>query len=174
MNLFDVIIIVLLLIGANSGYRKGFILEILAFFAFIIAIIGGFYLLHLGMDLLTNYFNLSGKSLPLISFILIFIAIILSVNFVGRMLKKVIDMTMLGSIDNLTGALIGILKWAFGISILLWLSSAVGFQSNAFIKESRLIPYIEPIAPKVIEYVSFLIPYVQQIFDVIREMLEKR
>jgi membrane protein required for colicin V production len=174
LNIFDVIIIVLLLIGAYSGYRKGLILEILAFLAFIIAIIGGFYLMHLGMDLLTNYFNLSGKSLPLISFILIFIAIILSVNFIGRMLKKVIDMTILGSIDNLTGALIGILKWAFGISILLWLSSAIGFQSTAFMKESKLIPYIEPIGPKVIDYISILIPYVHQIFEAIQEMLEKR
>lgn len=172
MSIVDIIIFGLLVLGAFSGFKKGLILELLALLAFIIAILGGFYLMHLGVDFLSNQFELNGKFLPILSFFLIFVSIIVLVNFIGKALKKVIDMTPFGSLDNVAGAVLGAVKWAFGLSILLWIISFTGFQSISFLKNSQLIPYLEPVAPVVFEYVSFVIPVVSEIFSSIEDTLQ--
>ena len=87
--------------------------------------------MHWGMDILDQYFDISGDLLPYISFIVIFIVIILVVNLIGKIFKKIIDLTLLGALDNAAGAMLSVLKWAFGISIILWLSSSFGLELDA-------------------------------------------
>lgn len=173
MNTFDIILLIPLVYGAYRGFRKGFLLEVIAIFAFILAIIGGFKLLHLGMDLLDQYFNISGELLPYAAFIIIFILIILLVNLLGKVLKKVVDMTLLGAVDNLAGAILSVIKWAFGISIILWLTSSFGPAiPEEYTEGSMLYPYILPFAPVVVEYFSAFMPFAHDLFDTIKTMLQ--
>lgn len=147
-------------------------MELATILAFILAIIGGFKLLHLGMDLLDQHFDINGNILPYIAFIIIFIGIVLLVNLIGKMLKKVLDMTLLGSLDSLAGALVGLLKWTFGVSVILWLTTNVGLLiPTAYINDSLFYPYIVNIAPTVVEYVSILWPLAEDIFHPIRELV---
>jgi len=159
--------------GAYNGFRKGFLLEIVAIIAFILAIIGGFKLLHLGMDFLDQYFNIRGDLLPYISFILIFIVIIIGINLLGRALKKVIDLTLLGAVDKLAGLLLSVLKWAFGLSVILWLTNTFGISlPDEWIEGAILYPLILPLAPKVVDLFSSFMPFAQDLFDLIKNMLQ--
>jgi len=147
-------------------------MELATVLAFVLAIIGGFKLLHWGMDLLDQHFEINGNILPYIAFILIFIGIVLLVNLIGKMLKKVLDMTLLGSVDSLAGALVGLLKWTFGVSVILWLTTNVGLLiPTAYISDSLLYPYIINIAPTVVEYVAILWPLAEDIFHPIKELV---
>ena len=90
-------------------------------------ILGGFKFLHWGMELISKYVDISNKILPYVSFILIFLAILIGVNMLGKLIKKVIDATLLGNIDSLVGALVGMVKWAFAISIIMWISASISY-----------------------------------------------
>jgi membrane protein required for colicin V production len=172
LGTLDFIFLAPMLFGAYRGYQKGFVLEIIAIISFVLAIIGGFKLMHWGMDLLDKYFDIGGHLLPYISFIAIFIAIILLVNLIGKLVKKIIDLTLLGSVDNLAGALLSIIKWAFAISILLWLSSSFGIVfSEEWRQDSFLYSYLLSFAPTVVDYCSGLMPFANNLFDQIKEML---
>ena len=172
MNTLDIILLVPLLYGAYHGFKKGFLMEIVSLFAFVIAIMAGFKLLHLGMELLDQHFRINGKLLPYISFLLIFVAIVVGMNLLGKLIKKVIDMTVLGNFDNLAGALLGLLKWSFGISVLLWLTSSFNLIiSEEQINESQLYGYIEPIAPVIVSNVSVIMPFTDNLFDAIHKLL---
>ena len=147
-------------------------MEVATILAFVLAIIGGFKLLQWGMDLLDQYFEINGNILPYISFILIFIGIVLLVNLIGKMLKKVLDMTLLGSADAIAGGLVGLLKWAFGVSVILWLTTNVGLLiPTEHIDGSMLYPYVVNIAPTVVEYVAILWPLAEDLFHPIKEMV---
>lgn len=147
-------------------------MELATILAFVLAIIGGFWLLQWGMDLLDQHFEINGNLLPYISFILIFIGIVLFVNLVGKMLKKVLDITLLGSVDAFAGGIVGLLKWTFGVSILLWLTTNMGLLIPAeYINNSKLYPYIVSVAPTVVEYVAILWPLAEDIFHPIKEMI---
>lgn len=148
-------------------------MEIISLLALVLGIIGGFKLLHLGMEWLDQHANINGNLLPYISFVAIFLIIVIGMNFLGKLLKKVLDMTLLGSIDNLTGSLLGLLKWAFGISIILWLTASFGLLlPERAIENSTLFEYIEPIAPVVVDYISTIFPFAHGLFDTILEYLQ--
>ncbi|MTI41293.1 CvpA family protein [Fulvivirga lutimaris] len=172
MNTLDIIILAPLLFGAYRGFKKGFVLEIVAIVSFVLAIIGGFKLMHWGMDLIDQYFDISGELLPYISFIVIFIGIILLTNLVGKVFKKILDLTLLGTVDNLAGAVLSVIKWAFGISVLLWLSTSFGINfSEEWVEGSVLYEPIVTFAPKLVEYLSAVVPYTNDLFDHIQKLL---
>ncbi|MEM1406217.1 MAG: CvpA family protein [Bacteroidota bacterium] len=173
MNIFDVVIIGFLVFGAFKGYRKGFLLEAIAILSFILAIIGGFRLLHWGMSVLDEHFDINGELLPYLSFLLIFIVIVVGMNFIGRFLKKIIDMTLLGSVDNLAGALLAVLKWAFGISVILWLSNSFGMAlQGTWTSDSILYPYLLTLAPRIVDMVSNVMPFASDLFETIQDLLK--
>lgn len=170
MSTLDIILIVILGFGAISGFRKGFVMEVVSILAFILAIIGAFKLLQVGMDFIQENFQLSGKLLPYLTFILIFIAIVILVNLVGKSVKKMLDMTLLGSFDNLAGAIVGLFKWAFGISVLIWIFNY--FQINpisTYGEDSIVYPLVVSFAPMVVEYISVLLPFAKDLFSSVKE-----
>ena len=110
--------------------------------------------------------------LPFVSFLVIFITIILLVNIIGKLFKKIIDLTLLGSIDNLAGALLSALKWVFGISVLLWLTSSFGITPDeAWTEDSFLYEKVMVAAPWFVDKVSVVVPYAHDLFDQIKALL---
>jgi membrane protein required for colicin V production len=172
LNTLDIIILVPLLFGAYHGFKKGFLMEIVSLLAFVLAIIGGFKLLHTGMELLDQHFDINGNLLPYVAFIVIFILIVIGLNMLGKMIKKALDMTLLGSVDNIAGLILGTLKWAFGISILLWLTSYVGLLlPEEYINQSMFFGYVEPIAPVTVDYISTIFPFANDLFEMIEGLI---
>lgn len=172
MSIIDIIIIVPFAVGAISGFRKGFIVEVATLLALILAVIGGFHFLHWGIALLQDQFNLSGNFVPLLSFILIFIGIVLIVNLVGKVLKKLVDMVFLGALDKIAGALLGGLKFVFFLSLLIWAFTVFGIElPEPSREESLLYPYIVAIAPSTVEMFGFIIPATSNLLDKISELI---
>jgi membrane protein required for colicin V production len=171
----DILIAILLIIGAYRGFHKGLLMSIIAIFAFILGVMGGFRLLHWGINLLTPYLGEMHGMLPYVSFIIIFISIALIISILGKILKKVLDFTLLGPVDRLAGALVGVLKWAFTISVLLWLTLSVGFDiPDNFEKGSTIMPYIQAFGPKVVQITSVIIPSASEIFHSVFQMLQPK
>ncbi|MDN4164585.1 CvpA family protein [Cytophagales bacterium LB-30] len=172
MNTFDIILLVLLGIGAFMGFRKGLIMEVISLLAIILAIVGSFKLLHWGMAFIqekTGYFD---SLLPFIAFVLLFIGILVLVNLLGKAVKKIIDLTPFGLIDNMVGALLGIFKWGLALSVIVWLASSASVEiPENFTQDSFLYPYLLAFAPKVIGFFSGLMPYANDLVESIKELL---
>ncbi len=168
MPLVDIILLIVLLLGAWSGYRKGLILEIVAIVAFVLAVIGGFRLLNTAMDIISSFYDGLGKFLPVVAFFLIFILVILVVNMAGKLLKKVIDWTPLGFLDNIAGAALGIFKWALAISILLWVGSSAGFElPGSAVEKATIYPVVIEVAPKTGALISSVFPPFKELMDTV-------
>lgn len=166
MKTLDIILLIPLFFGAYLGFRKGLLLEIVSLVALILAIVGAFKLLDFGMEVLQPYFENWQQALPIISFILLFIAILLIVNLIGKIVKKILDMTLLGGLDNFAGAVIGLLKWAFGVSLVLWIGESIEISVSAQMAEGTYIyPIVASIAPFVVDLVSSYMPFIQDVFD---------
>ena len=150
------------------------LLEIVSLVAFFLAIVGAFKLLDFGMELLQPYFDDWEHALPIISFIILFIAILLIVNLIGKIVKKILDMTLLGGLDNFAGAVIGFLKWAFGVSLILWLGESIEISVSAEMAEGTYIyPIVASIAPFVIDSISAYMPFIQDVFDQLKSQFLK-
>lgn len=89
----------------------------------------------------------------------------------AKALKGAIDLTLFGSVDNLAGALAGILKWAFILSIVFWVFESVGFDLvEKHVDNTLLFPYIVGIGPTVFEWVGYILPFIQDLIDSMEQL----
>ena len=173
MSTADIIIIVVLALGAYSGFKKGLILELIAIVAFILAIIGGFKLLHVGMEYVSRVYEGFGNFLPFIAFLVLFVLILILVNMVGKILKKIIDWTPFGVVDNMAGALIGIAKWALMLSIFLWVMSSLKINiPDSLSDNSKVMPIVADFATQVGSFISSLFPSFENFIKTLEELFE--
>jgi membrane protein required for colicin V production len=171
LKIVDIILILILLFGAYRGYQKGLLLEILTFLALIIAVISAFHLLHSGVQFLSEYFSES-KLLPYLSFILIFILVFTGIFFLSKVLKKIIDYTLLGRFDKYAGAILGTCEIAFALSMVLWLSHNAHVDlPRSYTNGTFLYPNLVAFAPKLVSWVSYVIPF-QDIFPAVKQTIQ--
>lgn len=172
MSFIDLIIVIPMALGAIGGFKKGFILEIITLLALILAVIGGFHFLHWGMSVLTDNFQLSGKFLPFLAFLLIFVGIVALVNAIGQVLKKVVHMAFLGGVDRIAGALLGAVKFVFFFSVLIWAFQIFGVELPQHLQDdSFFYTYIVAIAPATVDLFGFIIPASSELMDEISDLL---
>jgi len=159
-------------LGAIGGFKKGFVLEIVTLLALILAVIGGFHFLHWGMSVLTDNFQLSGRFLPFLAFLLIFVGIIAIVNAIGQALKKIIHMAFLGGIDRIAGAVLGAVKFVFLFSILIWAFQVFGIELPQHLQDdSFLYTYVVALAPATVDLFGFIIPASADLMDKIADLM---
>ena len=148
MSRIDIVIFLLLALGAFLGYKKGFLMELFFFVAIILGVFIGFKLMDVGMAYLQKEFNADKKILPYISFLLIFLVVVVAVYILGRTIKNSIDKTFLGKMDAVTGAALGVFKYAFCLSILFWLAKSLHYAPpDSWTKGSWLFPVTADFAP---------------------------
>jgi len=128
--------------------------------------------MHTGVEYFSPESEEEIRIIPYMSFLIIFIAVFIGIFLLSKFLKKILDFTLIGSLDNWAGAIFGGLKMAFGISLLLWLShyAKLNFPESV-INDSVIYPQLVPFAPKVVHYISFIIPF-QDIFPLIEKTLQ--
>lgn len=150
-------------------------MEIVNILALILAIIGGFKLMDQALVILVDTFGKPHPALPFLAFIMVFVGIVIGVNVLGKALKSLVGMTILGSVDKFIGGLIGVLKWAFGLSLVLWLINA--FSPEIFDEGMRndavLFPIILNFAPHIFHILIGFLPFLSDMMESIRELLSE-
>jgi membrane protein required for colicin V production len=142
MNYFDIIIIIPLLWGAYKGFKKGLIIEVASLIALFLGIWGGVKFSFVSAKYLGEVFDISDKIMPLISFAITFIIIVIAVFALAKLLQKFVKMVALGTINKITGAAFGILKFGLIISVILNIVNNINAEINFIkpeIEESSLL-----------------------------------
>jgi len=133
--------------------------------AILLGIIGAFKLMGAGVAWLANQWDVDPTILPYISFLIIFLLIVILVKFTGTLLKASISETILGEADQILGGILGIIRYAFLMSVLIWIFSSMNMNlPEAWKKDSYLLPTLEKTAPFISEKVGSFIPSVKDLF----------
>jgi membrane protein required for colicin V production len=158
-------IVLIVVFGAYRGYKEGFLMELFSLLAIILGILGAFKLLGIALIFLTDKFDIDKKVLPYVAFGVVFIAIVVVVTLIGRMIRLSLDKTFLGRVDATAGALLGAVKTAFMLSVFLWITTSVKISlPEHWTESSKLHVWITAFAPTVTEWVAQYIPVFQDLF----------
>ena len=165
MNTVDIVLLAILGFGAVKGYLNGFIVEIASFFGFFIGLI-----LALQLTIPVTTWLFSGSDyfdfIAVGVFISLFILLTVGIKMGAKLLKKMIDVTIFGTLDNLVGAVTGLLKWGFLVSMLAWVFESVGFSFHSQLtEESSIFPYLAKIGPAIFGWLGNIIPFFQDLID---------
>lgn len=165
MSKADLIIGIILAVGVFLGYRRGFLMELFFLVALVAGVLLGFKLMGWGVELLEKKFNADTTVLPYLSFLLIFILVLILVLFIGNRIKKSMDKTFLGRVDAVAGALLGLLKYAFSISILIWIMESFKLEFvTEWTRDSKLYPMVAQVAPSVSSFFGDFLPFFKETF----------
>ena len=102
----DIAFVIVMLLAVFKGLSKGLILGIFSLVAFTIGLAAALKLSAVVAVYLNNNVTTSTKWLPVLSFILVFVGVVLLVNLIGRVIKKAMQIAMLGWMDKLGGVLL--------------------------------------------------------------------
>lgn len=151
MNWLDLIIILLIGASAVKGFFRGFIVEACSLAGFILGIWAG---VHLN-DRVASWFELDHGS-ELLAFMVILLAVMAGAHLIGKGLTKVIDVAQLSLPNKLAGILVGALRSAFMLSVVLNVTLALTRHyerftpSEATLRGSALFEPLHAFAPAII------------------------
>ena len=119
MNLLDVIATLIILYGAFKGYKKGFFISLMGFISLYISLIIGIKYHHILILLIQKTpINLEDNALIVVSIIVSFLFSFLIILQLSKLLKYILDLTLIGFLDDLGGAFLGSLICGFILSFL--------------------------------------------------------
>lgn len=121
MNFVDFIIIFLVLYAAATGFRKGFIVEVFMLLALLTGLYAGIHFSDWTASFISQNFNVSGKYLRIVAFIITFLAVSSMVYFAGKIIERMLKIIQLGLINSVLGLLFGVIKMVFILSIAIFL-----------------------------------------------------
>ncbi|GAB3315731.1 CvpA family protein [Hymenobacter humi] len=163
MTALDILLLLPIGIGAVKGFRRGLVLEAVSLLAFVLAVVGGLSLLSAAVPLVRHYVGSAFGMLPLVSFALVFVAIMWGVHLLGGLLKTAVHLTPLGILDNLLGGAAGVVKWVLGLSLLLHGTGLAGLHllSPHLVADSQVLPIVQQATPVALELTGYVLPFAQ-------------
>lgn len=137
MIALDVVIALILLIGAISGLRKGFIVQLFSIAAIVLSAWLAYTFSSAFSEWLASYIHAEGFWLNIITFLLIFIGIGILCRLLGRLVEKVFKFAMLGWLNRLLGAVFSVAKYALLLGLLIVVFNSINSQFQ-WVEEEKL------------------------------------
>ena len=137
MIVFDIILVILLGWAFIKGLRNGLIHEVASLAALILGIYGAIKFSDYTAGLLIEHFSMTGKYLGILALALTFVAIVILVHFVGEIVDRLVKAVALGFINKIFGAVFGVLKMAFILSLFLFILNTLDSKTH-FLPKDKL------------------------------------
>jgi membrane protein required for colicin V production len=153
MNYIDIIIIVILVFAMVRGFINGLVREVASLAALILGIWGAIRFSSFTAEKLYDYFDMTGKYVGLISFLITFGIIVIIIHFIGLLVDKLMKAVALGFINRLLGIAFGLFKSVLIMSVIFVVFNVIDarrpFLPKEKIEQSMLYNPISDIAPAI-------------------------
>ena len=170
--LIDVVAFILLIVAIFKGLRKGIIVAVFSFLAFIVGLAAAVKLSTAMAAYIGNNVSISQRWLPFIAFIIVFIVVALLIRLGAKLLQGGVQMVMLGWVNRIGGVVFYILIYFFILSILLFYARQLGTIKPAMMQSSVTYSFIEPFGPKMIDILGSVVPFFRDMFEELLEFFE--
>lgn len=163
--LIDLIFVVLIVLAAIRGYRRGLIVGVFSFIAIIIGLAAAMKLSTVVAGYIGKAVNVSDRWLPLISFAVVFLGIVLLIMLGANAIQKAVEVGTLGWVNRIGGILLYAAIYIMVLSVILFYALIARIIQPATTAESLTYPFIQPWGPKAIDAFGWLIPAFRDMFQ---------
>src|ERR1700726_2803012 len=116
----DVLFLLLMVLAVFRGVRHGFIISVCSAIAIFIGLAAAIRLSASVAASVSNSAHLSYRWLPVLTFILIFLGVVILVRLGARLLEKAVDLAMMGWLNKLAGVLLYAAIYTLVLSVVLF------------------------------------------------------
>jgi len=121
MNWIDIVILCFILLMLILGIKKGLIIGLASFVALVLGIYAAVHFTNWVDKLLTDHLGWNGHWLPVISFAIIFLLVVIAVMLLAKGLEKLLKLVGIGFLNRLFGGIFGILIAVFILSVIIFI-----------------------------------------------------
>ncbi|MBK6937304.1 MAG: CvpA family protein [Chitinophagaceae bacterium] len=162
--IIDLIVAILLILAAIKGYQRGLIVGVFSFVAIIVGLAAALKLSAIVAGYIGDTVKIANEWLPLISFAVVFILVVLIIRLGAKALEKTAETIMLGWANRLGGILFYAAIYIIIFSILLFYAQHMKLLQPQTIEQSATYSFVQPFGPKVINGIGSIIPIFKDMF----------
>lgn len=162
--LLDIILVVILILAIIKGYQRGLIVGFLSLIAIIIGLAAAIKLSTVVAGLIGKAIKISDTWLPVISFAVVFIIVVLLIRLGANMLQKTVEIALLGWVNRLGGIFLYVAIYLIVYSVVLFYAEQVKLVQPGTIQKSVTYTFIQPWGPRVINGFASIIPVFKDMF----------
>ena len=137
MNFIDIIILLPLIWLGFKGLKKGLVIEIASLVALILGVYFGINFSDYASVLIKNNFNVNSKYLPIVSFSITFLVVVIGVFTLGKILEKIVSIVALGMVNKLLGLAFGIIKGLLILGVIITIVDSIDKRSGIISPETK-------------------------------------
>lgn len=167
----DILIFILLLLGFIQGFRKGFISAVFSLIGTLLGIILALKTTTLVASRLFQDADQGSRWVLLVSFLIVFLAVVIGVRFLAGLAEGVAKLLLLGLVNRLAGAVLQVFITSVMVSAFLYLLAMTNLLSEETLSASWFYPRLSPLAPAVFGWLGQLMPFLQELFQDFRQTL---
>lgn len=157
MNFLDIFLVASILFGAYLGYRKGIVIEICTLAALLLGIYAGIKFSGIISGWINGILSEPSKWVPLISFSICFITVVVLVFLIGKWLERFVKITALKPIDKILGAIFGLAKFIVLTGVFLLMVTHHEPTSDLITEEQKENSLLyEPLTGLVTKYIPLV------------------
>ncbi|MBX2931594.1 MAG: CvpA family protein [Chitinophagaceae bacterium] len=162
--IIDSIFSLLLVLAIIKGFKRGFVVAVFSTLAVLIGLVAAVKLSAVTANYLQEKVNISITWLPFLSFAIVMFVTILLVRLIANIIEKTVELALMDWINKLAGIALYIILYSTVFSVLLFYVAEMKLISSETIQASKTYNFIQPLGPKAINSIGFIIPVFKNLF----------
>lgn len=160
----DVLFIIVLITAIIKGISRGLVYALFSFVGLLLGLVAAMKLSAKVASYLQDSAG-GGKWLPLLSFVLVFVAVVFLVRWLAALVEGALELSLLGWLNRIGGALFYVAIDLLFFSVLLFFGDKMGLIGAETKSGSRFYSIIAPLGPWVIDGIGRLVPVFRDMFE---------
>jgi len=162
---FDILFLLFIAIGFYQGYKNGIIYSLFSIVGWFLGIFAALRFSYLMLDLLQGVAHLSPKTLAIISFILVLALVVGLMKLIGWGLEQILKSFSMNLFNQIFGGIIHSLVGLYVLCVFIWFLNRLDVFPQKQKTSSHVYPYIDNLAPKVMEVSGKVVPVFKDTFE---------
>ncbi len=162
--IFDILFFAFIGFGFYRGFRNGIIYSLFSLAGFFLGIIAALKFSYMMVNMLHRFISMGPKTLAIVSFILVFILVVLVLRLIAWGLEQILKTFALNLPNQIIGGIIHSLIGLYVFCVLVWFMNRLEVIPASQKSESHTYPYIANLAPQVVDISSQAIPMFKDTF----------
>jgi membrane protein required for colicin V production len=161
----DIIGIILLLLFFVRGFSKGLIVALCSVVTLLLGILCALSFSAKLALFLQDKGWVGGAWAPIISYVVLFFAVLWGVRLLAKLTEQLGSALMLGWVNKVAGGLLYAGAALIVYSSIIWMCNRAHLLAPETLATAKSYPYLEPVAPWFFAQAGKLLPFAQHAFD---------
>ena len=170
--LLDIIFAALIVFAVLKGYQRGLIIGLFSLVAVIIGLAAAMKLSVVMADYLGKAVNISNQWMPVISFAVVFLLVILLIRLGAKAIEKTVEMAMMGWLNKIGGIILFAAIYITVFSVLVFYAEQLKLLQQDTIDKSVAYSFIQPWGPKAINGFGSIVPLFKDMFSTLEHFFD--